>query len=52
MGHGAWMGIAWGNIEDGQMGRNITPEMLHVSVGGRFQGSCLEAHVSWCVIFD
>jgi hypothetical protein len=29
MGHGAWMGIAWGNMEDGRMGpkhssRNVT----------------------------
>jgi hypothetical protein len=36
-----------------KMGRwslNIAPEMLHVSVGGRFRGSCLEAHVLWCAI--
>jgi hypothetical protein len=25
-------------------------ETWHVSVGGRFQGSCFEAHVSWCVV--
>jgi hypothetical protein len=29
-------------------GQNIAPEMLHVSMGGRFQGSCLEAYVSIC----
>jgi hypothetical protein len=36
MGHGAWMGIAWVNMEDGQMGlkhssQNITCLMGYVS---------------------
>jgi hypothetical protein len=79
MGHGAWMGITWGNMENGWMGpkhssQNITyfngicfkgsscisietriglpSETWHVSVGGRFWGSCFEAHVLWCVIFN
>jgi hypothetical protein len=38
---GTWKMGGWGLI---------APEMLHVSVGDRFQGSCLEAHVSWCAI--
>jgi len=30
MGHGAWMGIAWVNMQDGRWGRNIAPKTLHV----------------------
>jgi hypothetical protein len=74
MGHGAWMGIAWGNMEDvctrlkhssqnircfgGDMVwgssclsiemhvRSFT-ESWHVSVGGRFQGSCFVVCDFW-----
>ncbi len=79
MGHGAWMGIAWGKMEDGWMGskhssQNVTcfcgicfkglgcpcietcvglpVESWHVLMGGRFQGFCFKAHVSWDVVFD
>jgi len=33
MGHGAWMGITWGNVEDGWMKLKIALETLHVLVG-------------------
>jgi hypothetical protein len=27
-------------------------ETWHVSMGGKFRGSCFKTHVLWCVIFD
>jgi hypothetical protein len=54
--HGWVMGHGWrlhgGTWKMGRWGRNIATQMLHVSVGGKFQGSCMEAHVLWCVIFN
>ncbi len=68
IGHGAWMGIAWGTWKMGASGWNIVPNMLqvlgaqaawalkhvtwYVSMGGRFQGSSFEAHVLWFAIFN
>jgi hypothetical protein len=46
--HGSRLHV--GTWKMGGWGLNIAPEMLHVLVDDRFQGSCLEAHVSWCAI--
>jgi hypothetical protein len=77
MGHGAWMRIAWGNMEDGWMrpkhsSQNVTcfdgicfkgssclnikmharllVETWHVSMGGRFRGSCFVVRDFWIVV--
>ncbi len=44
MGHGAWMGIAWGNMEDGHMGPKHSSQNVTCFVGDMFQGFELPMH--------
>jgi hypothetical protein len=49
MGHGAWMKITWGNMEDGHMGSKHIGETLHISVRICFESSShlgIETHAT------
>ncbi len=44
MGHGAWMGIAWGNMEDGHIGPKHSSQNVTCFDGDMFWGFGLFRH--------